>query len=82
MADNTLCAGVPGVDQRAPRSGKIIERVRLLVALAVEIPAPTLVCAAPDMRDRINEAAIDQRQPVGGEGRRHCHAVGAVAIEQ
>ena len=62
--------------------GEIVERVRLLLALAVEIPAPALVGAAADMRDGVDKAAIDQRQPVGGERGRHRHAVGAVAVEQ
>ena len=82
MADDAFCAGVFRLDQRASGRGEIIERVRLLLALAVEIPAPALVGAAADMRDRIDEAAIDQRQPVGGKRRRHRHAVGAVAVEQ
>src|SRR3979490_961138 len=66
----------------AAGGGEIVERVRLLLALAVEIPAPALVGAASDMRDRVNKTAVDQRQPVGGERGRHRHAVGAVAIAQ
>ena len=67
----------------ARRAGReIVEAVGLLLALAVEIPAPALVGAAADMRDGVDKAAIDQRQPVGGERGRHRHAVGAVAIQQ
>ena len=56
------------ISARAERC-EIVERVRLLLALAVEIPAPALVGAAADMRDGVDKAAIDQRQPVGGETR-------------
>src|SRR6266550_1949416 len=66
----------------SPNGSEIIKTVGLVLALAVEIPAPALVRAAPDMRDGVNKAAIDQRQPVGGKRRRHRHAVGAVAIKQ
>src|ERR1700751_3880687 len=48
----------------------------------VEIPAPALVGPATDMGDGVDETAVDQRQPVGGERRRHRHAVGAVAVQQ
>ena len=65
-----------------PAAAKSSKRVRLLLALAVEIPAPALVVAASDMGDGIDKAAVDQRQPIGGKGRRHRHAVGAVAVEQ
>src|SRR5689334_9286602 len=82
MADDALLSRVLALDQR-PRAGrKILKAVGLLLALAVEIPAPALVGAAADMRDRIDEAPIDQRQAVGVESGRHRHAVGAIAIEQ
>ena len=82
MADDAFDAGISGIDQRARRSREIVKAVGLLGALAVEIPAPALVGAAADMRDGIDEAAVDQRQPIGGERGRHRHAVGAVAIQQ
>ena len=82
MADDAFCAGVFRIDQRPGAGGEIVKAVGLLLALAVEIPAPALVGAAADMGDGIDEAAVDQRQPVGVERGRHRHAVGAVAVKQ
>src|SRR6187431_1160291 len=48
VPDDALRAGVLGVDQRATGGGEIVKRVGLLLALAVEIPAPALVRAAAD----------------------------------
>ena len=42
MADDAFCVGVFRITQRPACGGEIIERVRLLLALAVEIPAPAL----------------------------------------
>ena len=61
MADDALDAALSGLDQRAAGGREIVEAVGLLVALAVEIPAPALVGAAADMGDGIDEAAVDQR---------------------
>jgi hypothetical protein len=44
---------------------EIGEGVFLFLQLAVEIPAPALVGAAADMCDRVDEAAVNQRQPSG-----------------
>src|SRR6202040_3736168 len=46
MADDAFCAGVFRLDQRAAGRREIVKAVGLLVALAVEIPAPALVGAA------------------------------------
>ena len=69
-------------DQRARRRLEVGEGVGLLLALAVEVPAPALVRAAAHVGDGIDEAAVDQREAVGRERRRHRHAIGAVAVEQ
>src|SRR3712207_7589898 len=54
------------------RSGDEIRKgVRLLLALAVEIPAPALLGAAADVGDGVDEAAVDQRQGIGAEGGQH-----------
>jgi len=37
--------------------------------LAIRVPVPALVGATANMRDRIDKAAIDQRQTIGAEGR-------------
>src|SRR5205807_8326596 len=49
---------------------------------AVLIPVPALFGAAADMRNRIDEAAVDQRQPARRKRSRHRIPVGAVAVEQ
>ena len=82
VADDAPGRRVVRGDQRAGRGGEVVEGVGLLLALAVEIPAPALVGAAADVGDGIDEAAIDQRQAVGRERRRHRRAIGAVAVEQ
>jgi hypothetical protein len=61
---------------------EIGEGVDLLVALAVFVPCKTLVLAAADMGDGIDEAAIHKRQPRGAEACRNCDAVGTIAIKQ
>ncbi len=63
-------------------SDEIGERVHLLVALAVFIPGKTLVLAAADMRDGVDEAAIHEREPRRAEACRNGDAIGAVAIKQ
>ena len=64
MADDALGARIFGLDQRARCRGEIVKRVGLLLAFAVEIPAPALVGAAANMGDGVDEAAVDQRQAV------------------
>src|SRR5262249_19875394 len=76
-ARSESCAG-----EMLSDSDKVGESVDLLVALAVLVPAITLVLAAAHMGDGVDEAAIDEAQRIGGETGRNRHAVGAVAIEQ
>ncbi len=82
VGDDALLGRVAGLDQR-PRAGdEVREGVGLLLALAVEVPAPALLGAAADMGDRVDEAAVDEAQQVRAERRRHQRSVGAVAVEQ
>ena len=82
MRDDASIRGIARIDQRVGTSDEVCEGVGLLLALAVEVPAPALLRAAPDMRDGVDEAAVDEAQEVGAEPRRHQRAVGAVTIEQ
>ncbi len=75
-------AGVTLGHQMAGGGDEIGKRVDLLFAFPVLVPGVTLFLAATDMRDGVDEAAIDQRQAVGVEGGGHRHAVGAVTVEQ
>ena len=61
---------------------EVRERIRLPQELAVLVPVPALLGAAADMRDRIDEATVDQRQPASRKRSRHRVAIGAVAIQQ
>ncbi|GJE60396.1 hypothetical protein MPOCJGCO_2508 [Methylobacterium trifolii] len=82
MGHDPRLRGVAGPDQGAGAGDEIGEGVGLLLTLAVEVPAPALLGAAPDVGDGVDEAAVDQGEQVGAEGRRHQRAVGAVAVEQ
>ena len=66
----------------ARRGEEVGERVGFLGELAFLVPAPALFRAAAHMGDGVDEAAIDQRQPVGREARVHGMAIGAVAVDQ
>src|SRR3546814_10413515 len=46
-----------------------LEGVGLLLQLAIEIPAVALVGAAADVGDGVDEAAVDEAEAVGREGR-------------
>ena len=82
MGDDASARRVACIDQGLAAGDEIRERVRLLLALAIHVPAPALLGAAADMRDRIDESAVDEGQDPGAEARRHRHAIGAVAVEQ
>ena len=70
LRDDRPLARVAGGDQM-PRAGdEVGEAVGLVFELAVLVPAPALVRAAPHMRIGVNETAIDQRQRVRVETRR------------
>ena len=43
---------------------------------------PALVGPAPDVRQGVDEAAVDEREGVGAERRRQSVPVGAVTVEQ
>ncbi len=82
MGDDAPLRGVAGLDQRMAAGDEIRKGVGLLLALAVHVPAPSLLGAASHMGDGVDEAAVDEREQVGAEGGRHQRAVGAVAVEQ
>ena len=69
-------------DQILAHRDEIAERVRFLRQLAFAIPAPALLAAATHMGDSVDEAAIDEREPIGIEGCRDRNAVRAVAIKK
>ena len=58
------------------------EGVLLVQQLAVLVPAAAHLPAAADVRDRVAEAAVEQRQPADGEARVHRDLVAAVAVQQ
>src|SRR5262249_53719956 len=60
MADNPFCGCVFLFDQRPASGSEIVEAIRFLFALPVQIPAPAFVRSAADMRDGINKSTIDQ----------------------
>ncbi len=61
---------------------EVLEGVFLALELAVFVPAIALFLAAADMGDGVDEAAISERQGIGGEACGNGDAVGAIAIEQ
>ena len=69
-------------DQESRRGEEIAKSVRLLVELAVLVPAPAFVRAAAHMGDREHEAAVDEREPVGRKTRLGRITVGAVAGDE
>ncbi len=80
MADDAFSVRVLDLDQRAPCCGEIIERVGLLLALAVEIPAPALsapprICAdrMAQNRDRPATAGWRQTRPASPCRRSRSH---------
>src|SRR3546814_10303715 len=58
-----------GLDQPARAIDEIVEGVGAFFQLAVQIPAIAHVVAAPDVRDRIGEAPVQQGQAIGGKAR-------------
>src|SRR3546814_12962881 len=59
-----------GLDQPARAIDEIVEGVGAFFQLAVQIPAIAHVVAAPDVRDRIGEAPVQQGQASGGKDRK------------
>jgi hypothetical protein len=60
---------------------EIAERIVLVFQLARLVPAPPLFLPAANMRDGIDEAAVNQRQNIGVEARRNADAIGAIAVK-
>src|SRR3546814_19393881 len=71
---------VAAFDQPLGHVHEVGEGVGALVQLPVQIPLLAEVVAAPDMRQREGEAAVQQRQAAGGEARRHRAAIGSIAL--
>src|SRR3546814_20201572 len=71
-----------GLDQPARAIDEIVEGVGAFFQLAVQIPAIAHVVAAPDVRDRIGEAPVQQGQAIGGKARWNGTAIGAIAIKK
>ena len=73
----------PALIDQVPGTGhEVGERVGLVQHLAVVVPAAAHLAAAADMRDRVHEAPVEQRQPGDGKPRIHGDLVAAVAVEQ
>ena len=70
---------------RDPETGKpardvhlyreVVERIRLVLELALRVPGVASLHAAAYVRDRVDEAAIDEAQSRGAERCRHGNAV-------
>ena len=67
MRDDAIRRRRSRASTRWRRGDEIAERVGLVGELAVLVPAPALLGSAAHMGDRVDEAAIDQRQAIGGE---------------
>ncbi len=73
----------PARRREVPRAGdEVGERVDLVQQLAFVVPAPAHLAAAADVRDRVAEAAVQQRQPRDRERRVGRVLVAAVAVQQ
>ena len=82
MGDDAVMAGETFRHEVFCGGDEVGKCVHLLVALAVFIPGKTLVLAAANMSDGIDEAAIHERQSRGAEACRNGDAIGAIAIKQ
>src|SRR6185503_12988011 len=82
VGDDPPAPGIAFLDQKLARGDEVGEGVELLLALAVGVPAITLVLAAADVGDGEDETAIDEAEPAGREACRHGDAVGAIAVEE
>src|SRR6185503_6355002 len=69
-------------DQMLRDRDEIREHIGLVLAVAAFVPALALLPAASDMRDRVDEAAIDQRQDARIEGGLERVGVAAIAFEK
>ena len=82
MRDDAPAPCEPLAGEMLADGDEIRKAVALLGKLAVLIPAPAFLRAAAYMGDRIDEAAIDERQSVGGESGGHRDAIGPIAIKE
>ena len=71
-----------GLGQVPGAGDEVGERVLLVQQLAVGVPGPAHLAAAPDVRDRVDETAVEQGQHGDGEGRVAGELVAAVAVQQ
>src|SRR4029079_5438853 len=82
MGDDASTRGEALRGKKFARSDEVGEGVDFVLALTFLAPAIALVLAAAHMADRVDEAAIDERKRVGGESRRHRHAIGAISVKE
>ena len=61
VGDDAATAGEAELHEMFARRDEIVEGVKLLVQLAVGVPMVAFVLAAADMRDGVDEAAVDER---------------------
>ena len=77
-----VVAGVAVFDQVVGAGKKVGESVDLGQGLALLVPGASQLAAAADMRDRVHDAAVEQREADDREARIHRGLVRAVAVEQ
>jgi len=75
-----LGRGVALTDQEFRDVDEVREGIHLVELTTVVVPLPAHLGAAANMCDRVDEAPIQQTQPVGIEGRQATVTVGAVAV--
>src|SRR6266705_5293586 len=61
---------------------EVAEGIRLAQQLSVVVPPAAHLAAAPDVRDRIAEAAVEQRKPRDGEAGVDGDLVAAIPVQQ
>ena len=72
--------GPAGLLQVLGARDEVGEGVLLVQQLAVGVPGPAQLAAAPDVRDRVDEPPVEQRQDRDREGRVPGDLVAAVAV--
>ena len=71
----------PALTRCSAQATKSVKVFCLASSLPSSYQLPAHLAAAADVRDREDEAAVQQRQPGDGEPRVHAGLVGAVAVE-
>jgi len=79
---HALRVGIAFLHQEARDVDEVVEGVALPEELAVLVPAPAHLLAAAHVRERVDEAAVEQRQPRDRERRVHGRPVRAVGVLQ